>query len=413
MTNLTTSRVTFGRTSASIPGTSTSQRQENTPLQETTNKERATRRFEVELKNLKDQGNHSDSKPVASSSMNSARKLSSSSDQLSENEQYAKALLIAVREEIYKKGDKSSNKLRATSSGEDKDQWKKRENERLSKAHAEFQRIQAQLRSGTNGPYFLAIQKIIQATIEAKGHNCSDLTHSGIGILDAASIKDTRIVGFTDLDHGVILIGKIPPSGLPLDMEKWPSHLAICDPWANIACPAKEFISAFREKMQKWESDGKKIRDVAKKVWANPVYPDLEKKLRGRRDVYAPLVGKELKDKDGRTPLMAMVYAGTVDDVQILLKAGADIEAKDSQGLTPLLVATYKGNTEMLDVLLKTGANMEAKDDKGRTALMIAVEMAASNSDTSRKIGLQILKVLLAANAQGVSANAQGVIAPG
>lgn len=235
------------------------------------------RRFEEELKKLKGQGNHNNNEPVASSSTNPAQKLPSSSDQLGENEQYAKALLIAVREEIYKKGYKSSNKLIAAPPGEDKNQWEKKEEERRSKASAEFRRIQAQLRSRAKVPYFLAIQKIIQNTIDAKGHNCSDLSHAGIGILDAAGIKDTHIVGLPDFDHGMILIGKIPPSGLPLDMEKWPSHLAICDPWANIACPAKEFIPAFMEKMQKWESNGKKIRDTVKKVWINPTSPDLEK----------------------------------------------------------------------------------------------------------------------------------------
>ena len=58
---------------------------------------------------------------------------------------------------------------------------------------------------------------------------------------------------------------------------------------------------------------------------------------------------------------MATIYTGLVDDIQILLKAGANIEAKDSKGLTPLLVATYQGKVEALSILLKAGANIEAK----------------------------------------------------
>lgn len=382
MFNPTSSSAIFGRTATSLPGTSTAQREEITPVQGTTNKERAIKRFEVELEKLRGQGSHSDNESVASFSTDAAQKLSSSSDQLIENEQYAKALLIAVREEIYKKGYKSSNKLRAALPGEGKNQWVKRESERLSKVGAELGRIRAQLPSSATAIYFLAIQEKIQNTIESKGHNCEDLTFAGIGILDEAGIKDTHIVSFFGFNHGIILFGKIPRSGLPVMMDQWPSHLAICDPWANIACSAKEFVPAFMAKMQKWESHGKKIQDPETGDWNNPVSPDLEIKLKSPCFVLTSLTWKEFKNKDGCTPLLTAAYSGKVDDIQILIKAGADIDARDNKGRSPLHAAACKGNATALSALIKAGADIEAKDNDGVTPLMAAASSAHAEAQS-------------------------------
>lgn len=121
--------------------------------------------------------------------------------------------------------------------------------------------------------------------------------------------------------------------------------------------------------------------------------------MRGRHEVYAPLVGQELKDKEGRTPLMVAVYTGNIDDVQILLKAGVNIEAKDSNGLTPLLVATYKGNAKVLGALIKAGADIEAKDKEGKTAKEYATELATARDDK------ELLALIEAASKKQKNAN--------
>jgi|GEM_PF-415812 len=375
----TSSSAIFGRTAASLPRTAPVPGEESTPLQGATNKERTIRRFKEELSKLQDQGNHSNHASVASSSQNPAQNLPNSSGQLGENEQYAKALLIAVREEIYKKGYKSDNKIRAVPPNKDINQWIEDETIRMSNAGEEMRSIRMpfRTRSSSGIPYFLALQKTIQNAIEAKGHNCRDLVYAGVGILDSAGIKDTHFVYFEDFDHNMILIGKMPPTGLPLDMERWPAHLAICDPWGNIACPAKAFIPTIMEKMQKWERDGKVIYDSNKKAWHKPLYPELEKELRGRLNIVHTQESKEKPDENGVTPLIATVHMGNVDDVQILLKAGADIEAKDQYGRTPLMIAAERGNSEMVDALFKAGATLplawrELKDKDGRTPLIAA-----------------------------------------
>lgn len=363
--------MTLGRISASLPGTATTPRQETALLPETTNKERAIRRFEAELAKFTDQGNPNKAEAATISSMNPVQVASGTFAQLGENEKYAKALLIAVREEIYKKGYKSTNKLRPPPPGKNQNQWEKKEVERHSEASSEITRIRATL-----GQYPHSDMLMIQKAIEARAHNCGDLSFAGIGILDEAGIKDKCIVSFKDFDHGMILIGKLPVTGLPLKMEDWPSGLAICDPWSNIACSAKEFVPEFIEKMQKWQAEGKKIYDGKKRGWSDPGRPDLLKKLRTGCAIssFSSKLETEIKDANGRTALMSASQMGYINDVLMLLKAGVNIEAKDKNGFTALMLAAAQSKTEVVEALLEAGANIDAEDEQGRTALTFASE---------------------------------------
>jgi hypothetical protein len=40
----------------------------------------------------------------------------------------------------------------------------------------------------------------------------------------------------------------------------------IVDPWANISCPAPQYIGRIIAKMKKWEADGKKIIDGVARI---------------------------------------------------------------------------------------------------------------------------------------------------
>ncbi len=58
-------------------------------------------------------------------------------------------------------------------------------------------------------------------------------------------------------------------------------------------------------------------------------------------------------------PLHVAVYDGNVEAAEILLRAGADIEARDNWGLTALQVANKAGSSRpMVDLLIKAGANL-------------------------------------------------------
>ena len=77
----------------------------------------------------------------------------------------------------------------------------------------------------------------------------------------------------------------------------------------------------------------------------------------------------------GGTPLhrACMMNIPNLEIVQILLRAGADIEARDSFGCTPLMCAcSDSGNSAVARMLLEFGANVRASDDSDWTPLHYA-----------------------------------------
>lgn len=82
------------------------------------------------------------------------------------------------------------------------------------------------------------------------------------------------------------------------------------------------------------------------------------------------------KDLHGRTPLMHLQNeAGLMDweddtqfYVKTLIDAGADVNAKDNDGMTPFMYIT---NAKCAQQLIDAGADINARDNKGRTPLML------------------------------------------
>ena len=85
-----------------------------------------------------------------------------------------------------------------------------------------------------------------------------------------------------------------------------------------------------------------------------------------------PQIDLSHKDKDGHTSLLAAVERAGADVVEVLLDAGADIEAKLNDGRSPLLKASKCGNLQVVKVLLRAGAGVCVTDNKGATCLMLA-----------------------------------------
>lgn len=78
----------------------------------------------------------------------------------------------------------------------------------------------------------------------------------------------------------------------------------------------------------------------------------------------------------GMTPLIAAASAGQVDCVDLLIRAGADVDAVDYSGQTALMWAAKtkvgsRGGT--CEALCKAGARHDLVDSWGRTALLLAV----------------------------------------
>lgn len=67
-------------------------------------------------------------------------------------------------------------------------------------------------------------------------------------------------------------------------------------------------------------------------------------------------VAIDSRDSDGDTPLHVMTWQNDLEGVEILIAAGADVNAVGDMGETPLHVAVRVGNVVMAGALLRAGA---------------------------------------------------------
>ena len=75
-------------------------------------------------------------------------------------------------------------------------------------------------------------------------------------------------------------------------------------------------------------------------------------------------------DEEGETALQHAAAANSVECVEALLKAKANINmAAAPDKITPLMQAAYSGNTDVVKVLLEKEADISLTDSKGKTAL--------------------------------------------
>lgn len=62
-------------------------------------------------------------------------------------------------------------------------------------------------------------------------------------------------------------------------------------------------------------------------------------------------------------PLHRAACEGHVDEVQELIKGGADVDEKNEQGLTPLHLIALNGRCDLAEVLLDHGANINQREN--------------------------------------------------
>ena len=156
----------------------------------------------------------------------------------------AKSALQYIRQNIYNGSNyKSDNKFHVNLNQDN-------EYERLEKAKGELDKVRQQGKS----PW------------EVRGHNCGELS-SMVKSLQCYYSRPINVIALDDESHGFAVFGNIQGRNLPNNMATWPDHLAVCDPWANIACKANMYPSVFVAKMNKWATEGKEIYDGDQEEW--------------------------------------------------------------------------------------------------------------------------------------------------
>jgi ankyrin repeat protein len=73
-------------------------------------------------------------------------------------------------------------------------------------------------------------------------------------------------------------------------------------------------------------------------------------------------------DDEGWTPLHVAAHSGRSDAAACLLQAGANLKKTDSTGKTPMLCAARVGHEETVCLLVAAGADIEQQDGWGCTA---------------------------------------------
>jgi ankyrin repeat protein len=95
-----------------------------------------------------------------------------------------------------------------------------------------------------------------------------------------------------------------------------------------------------------------------------------------------PPQGQQAPTPGGMTPLLFASRDGQLEAAQLLVAAGADVNAPDANGISPLLMAISNNHIPAAALLLAGGADPNAADWWGRTPLWSAVDVRNLDVDS-------------------------------
>ena len=81
------------------------------------------------------------------------------------------------------------------------------------------------------------------------------------------------------------------------------------------------------------------------------------------------------KDADGHSALIESSSRGYLEQVQLLLDKGADVNIRDKDGNTALIHASSKGHLAIVKLLIEKVADINAKNNDGKTALIVSINV--------------------------------------
>jgi uncharacterized protein len=94
------------------------------------------------------------------------------------------------------------------------------------------------------------------------------------------------------------------------------------------------------------------------------------KDMLGKDATLAKYKAKELEE----TALISAAFYGKKDICELLIKAGADVNAKNYYGITPLHDAARMDHQDVIELLLENKADINAKSSSGESVLYYAAE---------------------------------------
>ena len=97
------------------------------------------------------------------------------------------------------------------------------------------------------------------------------------------------------------------------------------------------------------------------------------------------------RPQDGWTPLHEAAERGSKAIAELLLKAGADVNAKEKNGMTPLHLAVSRDQRELVELLLANKADPNERDKAGHTPLDLAKSMAQQRNPPAARDAAQAI----------------------
>jgi len=121
-----------------------------------------------------------------------------------------------------------------------------------------------------------------ELALNAKAHNCSELASAAAYLAQQMGLM-AHVVG--NDSHEYAVLGDIPEAGLPKHLEDWPAHLVICDVYADVVCPAQDYVVGLTKKLNQWTDDQKLLHDGRR--WFKPDDPAMISEVaHGEREIY-------------------------------------------------------------------------------------------------------------------------------
>ena len=138
-------------------------------------------------------------------------------------------------------------------------------------------------------------------------------------------------------------------------------------------------------------NEGKTALEVAEEVGNNRFYDIVQNHIR--------------RDDIENIKLLEAIKSDNVKEIKGYLASGANVDIKDKDGRTPLILAALNGSERAIQILLSRDANVDIQDNEGNTALMLAglqelneitkrgVDSGLGKEDLKSTIFAEVLKV--------------------